>query len=50
MQDLQQTFPLTPRAVQEEGSDIVLSFTGQNQTCIDFMSRPDSGTARARHC
>jgi hypothetical protein len=50
LQDVERTFPLATRTVQEEGPAVVLTFVGHNETCIDFISRPDGGITRTRHC
>src|SRR2546423_13587605 len=36
MERIQKTFPLPARAVHEEGTGIVLTFTGHNETCSHF--------------
>lgn len=50
LEDLERTFPLAARTVQEEGPAVVITFAGHNGTCIDFISRPDAAITQARHC
>lgn len=48
--DLQRTFPFPARTVYEDGASIVLVFAGHNQTCVDFISAPQSSIVHTRHC
>jgi hypothetical protein len=50
MQRIQETFPLPPRAVYDDGPGIVLTFAAHGRTCIDLVSHPDSSIVSARHC
>ena len=50
LQELEQGFPLPVRSVHQEGAGIVLTFHGHEETCIDFVSQPDSQIVRARRC
>lgn len=48
MRRIQETFPLPPRAVYDDGAGIVLDGHGQN--CVDFVSYPASSIVSARRC
>jgi hypothetical protein len=48
--DIKRTFPLPTRTIYEDGPGIVLVFTGHNQTCVDFVSRPQASIVRSRRC
>ncbi len=48
--EIERTFPLPVRTVQEDGGGIVFTFLGHDTTCIDFVSRPDSSIVTARRC
>ena len=37
-------------AHEELGAAVVLSFAGQNGTCLDLVSRPVTNSVRTRHC
>jgi hypothetical protein len=50
LHDVERTFPLVARTIQEEGPAVVFTFAGHDRTCIDFISRTDRGIAQARHC
>jgi hypothetical protein len=48
--DIERVFPLPRRASYEEGTGIVLTFAGHDETCIDLVSEPARSTVRARDC
>ena len=50
LKDIQGTFPFPVRTVHQEGPGIVFTFLGHKETCIDFVSQPDSSIVTARHC
>ena len=47
---IEEAFPLPKRTVQEDGAGIRFTFRGHGDTCIDFLSRPDSRDVTAHHC
>ena len=50
MDEIKKTFPFPIRGIREEGTAIVLTFTGHNQTCIDFRTQPDGSIVSGRPC
>ncbi len=50
LKDIQGTFPFPVRTVHQDGSGIVLTFLGHNETCIDFVSQPAGNVVTARRC
>jgi hypothetical protein len=47
---IEQAFPFPRRTVHEDGAGIVFTFIGHDDTCIDFLSRPDHRAVTARRC
>ena len=47
---IERAFPLPRRTVHENGGGIVFTFTGHDDTCIDFLTRPDHRAVTARRC
>jgi len=50
LKDIQGTFPFPVRTVHHEGSVIVLTFRGHEETCIDLVSQPGSSIVVAPRC
>ena len=50
LRDVQGMFPFPVRTVHQDGSAIVLTFLGHEETCIDFVSQPAGSIVSAHRC
>jgi hypothetical protein len=48
--EIEHAFPLPVRTVHEDGAGIVFTLQGHQETCIAFVSQPDSTTVKAHRC
>jgi hypothetical protein len=50
LDSIEAVFPLPLQATYEDGTGIVLTFDGHDDTCIDLVSLADRSDVTARDC